>query len=83
VRDFNPAIGSGPANCCLRALPQRLTTPIRHLAHAQGDVALFRELAGVAQYIQQNLLEPHGVRGERANVLVAFRRSAAGVRRII
>src|SRR5262249_55488911 len=47
-------------------------TSVRHLAHPQGDLALFRELAGIAQEIEQNLLEPHGVRGERAQVLLRF-----------
>src|SRR6516225_3901379 len=32
---------------------------VRHLAHAQGDLAFFRELAGVAQEIEQYLLEAH------------------------
>jgi len=45
---------------------------VRHLAHAQGNLALLRELTGVAQEIEQNLLEPHGVRSERANVLLCF-----------
>src|SRR5262249_52693180 len=45
---------------------------VRHLAHPQRDLALFRKLAGVAQEIKQNLLQPHGVRGERANVLWRF-----------
>jgi hypothetical protein len=45
---------------------------VRHLAHSQRDLALFRELAGIAQEIEQNLLEPHGVRVERAQVLLRF-----------
>jgi hypothetical protein len=38
---------------------------VGHLAHPQGDLALFRELTGIAQQIEQNLLEPHGVRVEQ------------------
>jgi hypothetical protein len=45
---------------------------VRHLAHPQRDLALFRELAGIAQQIEQNLLEPQGVRVERAQVLLRF-----------
>jgi hypothetical protein len=45
---------------------------VRHLAHPQSDLAFFRELAGIAQEIEQNLLEPHGVRVERAQVLLRF-----------
>jgi hypothetical protein len=41
-------------------------------AHPQRDLALFRELAGIAQEIEQDLLEPHGVRGERTQVLLRF-----------
>src|SRR5262249_12889778 len=43
---------------------------VRHLAHPQRDLALFRELAGIAQEIEQNLLEPHGIRGEGTQVLL-------------
>jgi hypothetical protein len=43
---------------------------VGHLAHAQGDLSLLRELAGIAPEIEQNLLEPHGVRVERAQVLL-------------
>src|SRR5262249_24069098 len=43
-----------------------------HLAHSQGDLALFSELAGIAQEIKQYLLEPHGIRSERAQVLLRF-----------
>ena len=32
----------------------------------------FRELAGIAQQIEQNLLEPRGVRVERAQILLGF-----------
>src|SRR5262249_20024578 len=37
---------------------------VRHLAHPQRDLALFRELTRIAQQIEQNLLEPQGVRSE-------------------
>src|SRR5262249_56056518 len=45
---------------------------IHHLAHPQRDLALFRELTSIAQEIEQNLLEPQGVRSECANVLWGF-----------
>jgi len=45
---------------------------VRHLAHPERNLALLRELAGIAQEIEQNLLEPHGVCGERAQVLLRF-----------
>src|SRR5262249_9166644 len=35
-------------------------------------LALFRELAGIAQEIEQNLLEAHGVRVECTRVLLGF-----------
>src|SRR6266567_6809957 len=45
---------------------------VRHLTYPQRDFAFFCELTGIAQEIEQNLLEPHGVSGERAQVLVRF-----------
>src|SRR5262249_1148397 len=45
---------------------------VGHLAHPQRDRALLRELAGIAQEIEQNLLEPQGIRSECANVLLGF-----------
>src|SRR5262249_46014234 len=42
---------------------------IAHLACCQLDLAHFGELARITEEIEQNLLEPHGVRGERAQVL--------------
>jgi len=46
--------------------------PSATLRYSQGNLALFRELAGIAQEIEQNLLEPHGVCGEPAQVLLRF-----------
>src|SRR6266481_4143778 len=43
---------------------------VRHVAYPQRDLALLRELTGIAQEIEQNLLEPHGVRVERADVFL-------------
>jgi hypothetical protein len=43
---------------------------VRRLAHPQRDLAVLRELTGIAQQIEQYLLEPQGVRGERAHVLL-------------
>src|SRR6516165_9739176 len=47
-------------------------TPVRHLAYPQGDLALLRELAGIAQEIEQDLPQPHGIGGECAEVLLRF-----------
>jgi hypothetical protein len=44
---------------------------VRHLAHPRGDLAP-RELTGIDQQIEQNLLEPGGVRVERAQILLGF-----------
>jgi hypothetical protein len=38
----------------------------------RATLALLRELAGIAQQIEQNLLEPHGVRDERTQILLGF-----------
>jgi hypothetical protein len=45
---------------------------VHHLSHPQRDLTLFRELAGIAQEIEQNLLEPHGIRVEFAQILLRF-----------
>src|SRR6516164_11416777 len=52
---------------------------VRHLAHPQGDLTFFRELARIAQEVEQNLLEPQGVRSERAHVLRRFDNKAVFV----
>src|SRR5262249_13324063 len=62
----------GHADAGIRDRKLDPVAPVRHLAHPQGNLALFRELAGIAQEIEQNLLQPHGVRGERAQVLLRF-----------
>src|SRR4029450_9303588 len=54
---------------------------VGHLAYPKGDLALLRELAGIAQEIEQNLLEPHGIRGKRAQVLLGFDNEAVLVLR--
>jgi hypothetical protein len=41
-------------------------------SHPQGDFTFFREFAGIAQQVEQNLLEPHGIRIEYAHVLLRF-----------
>src|SRR5262245_49542136 len=43
---------------------------VRDLARPERHFAFFRELAGIAQKIEQDLLEPHGVGGEGAQVLL-------------
>src|SRR5262249_1037207 len=60
----------GHADAAIR--DRKLDASVPHLSYPQGDLAFFRELAGIAQEIEQNLLEPHGVCGERANVLLGF-----------
>ena len=42
------------------------------LSRVSRVFALFRELTGVAPQVEQNLLEPHGVGGERGDVLFRF-----------
>jgi len=39
---------------------------VHHLARPQLDVALLGKLAGIAEEIEQDLLQPHGIDGERA-----------------
>jgi hypothetical protein len=46
--------------------------PPFHRAIERFGLALFREFGGIAQQVEQNLLEPHGVRVERAQVLLRF-----------
>ena len=41
-------------------------------ARLQLDLALFGELAGIAQEIEQNLPQPHGVHGQGTKVLLCF-----------
>jgi len=54
-------------------------TAIAHLACRKLDLAFFGELAGIAQEIEQDLLEPHRVRSERAQVLLRFNEEAVSV----
>ena len=49
---------------------------VDHLARPQLDLALLGELAGIAQQVEQDLPQPHGVDGERAEVLRRFDRQA-------
>jgi hypothetical protein len=48
------------------------STQSRPSATSQRNLALFRELASIAQQIEQNLLEPQGIRVERDQVLLRF-----------
>src|SRR5262249_43274313 len=43
---------------------------IAHLARRKLDLARFGELAGIAQEIEQDLPQPHGVHGQCAEVLL-------------
>jgi hypothetical protein len=43
--------------------------PVPHLAHLERDFSLVRELARVAQQVEQNLFEPHRVCRERAELV--------------
>ena len=36
------------------------------------DLALLGELAGIAQQVEQNLPQPHGVDGQRAEIVLAL-----------
>src|SRR5262245_23598738 len=71
LEQFRLLLG-GQADAGIRDRKLDPVASVRHLAHPQRDLALFRELAGIAQEIEQNLLEPHRVRGERAQVLLRF-----------
>src|SRR5262249_39164522 len=62
-REPDPGIGDGKLDP---------VTPVGDLTHAQRDLAVLRELAGIAQEIEQNLLEPHRIRLECADVLLRF-----------
>src|SRR5262245_32473862 len=65
--------------CCSAVMPMPVSAtasstqsrPSAHLAHPQGDLALFRELTGIAQQIEQNLLQPHGIHGQGVEILSA------------
>src|ERR1700746_2584102 len=45
---------------------------IGDLAHPQGDLAGFGELAGITQEIEQDLPQPHGIDRHRAEVAFGF-----------
>src|SRR5947209_410131 len=45
---------------------------IAHLACRKFDFARFGELAGIAEEIEQDLPQPHGVHGQSAKVLLGF-----------
>jgi len=41
-------------------------------ARPQTDLALFGELAGIAQQVEQDLPQPHGIHGQWAEALLAL-----------
>ena len=45
---------------------------VDHPSRPQLDLALLGELAGIAQQVEQDLPQPHGVHGERAEVVLGF-----------
>src|SRR5215470_19196644 len=45
---------------------------VNHPSRSQLDLTLCGELAGITQQIEQNLLEPHGVHGQCAEVLLGI-----------
>src|SRR5262249_18604780 len=45
---------------------------IRHLPNMQRNLAFLSELAGVAQQVEQDLSQPHGVDGQGPDVLLGF-----------
>ena len=46
--------------------------PVHDLVYPQLDLALRGKLAGIAQEIEQDLPQPHGVDGERPELLLGF-----------
>ena len=48
---------------------------VAHPAPAQRHLALLGELAGIAQQVEQDLPQPHGIDGEGAEVLLQPRSS--------
>ena len=49
---------------------------VSHSLRPQLDLALFGELAGIAQQIEQDLPQPHGVDGQCAQVIRGLDRKA-------
>ncbi len=65
--------------CCSAVMPMPVSetakldavAAIAHLARRKLDLALLGELAGIAQQVEQDLPQPHGVHGECAEVLLS------------
>ena len=49
---------------------------VSHPLSPQLDIALFGELAGIAQQIEQDLAQPHGVDRQRAEIVEGLDRKA-------
>src|SRR6516165_2744751 len=58
------------ANASIRDGELDPVAAVNHPSRSQRDFALFGELAGVAQQVEQYLLESHGVRDEPAQILL-------------
>ena len=66
--------------CCSAVMPMPVSetakldqvAAVAHPARPQLDLALLRELAGIAQEIEQDLPQPHGVHGQCAEVLLGL-----------
>ena len=66
--------------CCSAVMPMPVSEtdssiqsrPFADPARPQRDLALLGELAGVAQEIEQDLPQPHGVHRQRAEVVLHF-----------
>ena len=62
--------------CCSGVMPMPVSEtdssiqwpPLLTLRAAQHDLALLGELAGIAQEVEQDLPQPHGIDGEGAEV---------------
>src|SRR5262249_19191788 len=69
--------------CCSGVMPMPVSASnldpvaaVDHLFDAQLNLALFGELAGIAQQIEQDLPQPHGVDGQGAKIFRAFDQEA-------
>src|SRR5262245_19909624 len=66
-RHADPGVGHGE--------PEPVAS-VCHPARLQRDLALLRELKGIAQQIEQYLPQPHGVDSEGAEVVLRFDQEA-------
>ena len=60
------------ADACIGYCKLDPIAPVDHFSHAQRHSPVLGKLASVAQQIEQDLPQPHGIDGQRAKVLLAF-----------